>query len=151
VSLCRKLASHGGKQLRSRRIDYKGERMTPRRGYYSVIQYVPNASRMEAVNVGVIIYDADTAKCLWMTEGSFGRVLRFFPKTSMGHLTRALSAMSDRLEIESRDWTWYGDLVQFAAERANALQITPPRWMKLFNPNEVELSAFYRDLVAEEA
>jgi hypothetical protein len=123
--------------------------MKPRRGYYSVIQYVPDASRMEACNVGVIIYDVDAAKCLWMTEGSFGRVLRFFPKTPMGHLTRALSAMSDRLEIESRDWRWYGDLVQFAATRANDLHITPPRWMRLTKENGSELSRLFAELVEE--
>ena len=33
--------------------------MTAQKGYYSLIQFYPNPSRLEAVNVGVVLFSPD--------------------------------------------------------------------------------------------
>jgi len=112
---------------------------TPQKGYYSVIQYCPDLGRWEAANIGVLLFCPDTNFLRAITTKHNRRIIRFFGSkgqdwkqvnTIKKSLEKALSCNS--FHINSLD-----DLRHFIATRANALQFTPPRPIKVTDPQTV--------------
>ncbi|WP_165072766.1 DUF3037 domain-containing protein [Paludisphaera rhizosphaerae] len=122
--------------------------MSPSRGYYSLIQYCPDLGRLEAVNVGVLLFcpDREFLKARMSRDNS--RVRQFFGATAYDadRLNSFKRGVVDRLEVERGDIRSLADLEGFIARRANAIQITPPRPIKVTDPEE-DLAALYRELV----
>jgi hypothetical protein len=122
--------------------------MTPSKGYYSLIQYCPDLGRLEAANVGVLLFCPERLFLKALTSGSNARIRRFF--RSDGHDWAQINAfkkgLEDRLQIEHADLQTLDDLENFIALRANLLQITPPRPMKVVDP-EKDLQKLFAELV----
>lgn len=107
------------------------------KGYYSLIQYCPDLGRLEAANVGVILFCPERQFLKAITSTNNSRIIRFFGRE--GHDWTRINAIKkgieDRIEIEGERIKNREDLERFIDQRANLLQITPPRSMRIVDPS----------------
>lgn len=123
------------------------------RGYYGLIQYCPDASRAEAANVGVILFCPEPHFIgARISEGN-ERIRRFFGKDrpfDWGRVDAAKRAIVARLMTSRAELRSVEDLNRFIATRANELQVTPLRSVKVQYP-EADLDALFKELVGGRA
>ncbi len=116
------------------------------RGYYSLVQYCPDPSRLEGVNVGIVLFcpavpnlSARFAERRTAVEHLFGEQdWHFFEveRTALeSRLTRYTEEFPDRERFES-----------FVRTRAGALRLTRLRSVKLAEPSE-EIDPLFNLLV----
>ncbi len=122
------------------------------RGYYSLIQYCPDLSKAESVNVGVLLFCPEVKFIGARTSSENTRVRRFFGTGTFdpARLQAAKKAIEARLRLCRDDFRTVDDLNRFIETRANELLITPPRPMKVLNP-EADLDALFKELVGGRA
>ena len=124
--------------------------MNPAKGYYSLIQYCPDLGRLEAANIGVLLFCPERYFLKALTSNNNRHIIRFFGNE--GHdwvrINSFKIGLADRIAIEGRDILTLEQVEKFIAGRANLLQITLPRPMKVNDPNE-DLEALFKELVAE--
>lgn len=122
--------------------------MTAHKGYYSVVQYCPDRSRLEAANIGVLLFCPELGYLQARTSRDNARIRRFF--RSEGHdwarINSFKQGFDERLEAERPDIQSVADLERFIATRGNELLITPPRPMKVYDPN-AEITQLFGELV----
>ena len=113
-------------------------------GYYSIVQYCPDASRLEALNLGVVLY----SPAAHFLKARFGKaktsIQKVFGEQDWDFIAMQENAVQSRLmrEVESLE-----DLAVFVSKRANAVTLTPPRPMKLLQSPEQELDLLFERLV----
>jgi len=112
---------------------YNAGMSTPHKGYYSLIQFCPDASRLEAVNVGIVILCPALDILSVRVADPVPRVERFFGPDGhdLSRVPMMVIATTDRLAMEPIQTV--GDLARFAASRANII-LTPPRPMRISDP-----------------
>jgi hypothetical protein len=124
--------------------------MNPTKGYYCLIQYCPDLGRLEAANVGVLLFCPEHRFIKALTSRNNRRIIRFFG--SEGHDWARIGAfkrgLEDRIAIEGKDFQTLEHLERFIAQRANLFQITPPRPMKIIDPEE-DLQELFHDFIGE--
>jgi hypothetical protein len=122
--------------------------MNAKRGYYSLIQFCPDPSRSEAVNVGVLLFCPETGFIAARNRRSNKRAKKLIYPESIDSvsLNTAKQAIENRLEVERDTFKSLEDLQQFVNTRANILKLTPPRPVKVFDP-EKDLEQLFKDLV----
>jgi Protein of unknown function (DUF3037) len=117
-------------------------------GYYSLIQFCPDPSRLEAANVGVLLFSPKHCFLKARTASDNQRIRRFFG--SEGHDWQRINSfkqgIEERIQVESGTIRTLQDLELFIAKRANRLRITPPRSMNVADP-EKDLDQLFRELV----
>ena len=122
--------------------------MNPSKGFYSLIQYCPDLSRLEAANVGVVLFCPEPHFIRARTTDSVQRIRRFFGSADRDweQIREAKTAIEERLEVEGEHFRTLQDLQHFIETRGNEIQLTPPRPVKVFNP-ERDLESLFRSLV----
>lgn len=126
--------------------------MTPKRGYYSLIQFCPDPSRAEAVNLGVLLFCPEARfVAARMSQGN-GRAAKLVGRTGIdsASLNAAKRAIEHRLQMDWEGFQTLEDLQRFVDTRANVLKLTTPRPVKVFEPEE-ELRKLYEELVGGRA
>ncbi len=122
--------------------------MAMSKGYYSLIQYCPDLSRLESANIGVLLFCPEKRFLAAQVSADNARIRHFFG--SEGHDWQRINSfkkgMEERLEAEQARIATLSDLEAFIATRANQLQITPPRSMKVDDP-ATELAALFKELI----
>jgi hypothetical protein len=122
--------------------------MKPSKGYYSLIQYCPDLGRLEAANVGVLLFCPERHFLKARLSANNSRIIHFFG--SEGHdwvrLRAFKKGLEDRIALEAPKVQTVEQLDRFIAQRANLLQITPPRPMKVIDP-ESDLVQLYQELI----
>jgi hypothetical protein len=103
--------------------------MSTATGYYSIIQYCPDPSRLEAANVGVVLFCPELNYLGARTARGNDRIRRFFRPLGLDRdqLNTIKMSIQRRLEIDRDQFKELADLERFAATRANAMRLTPPR------------------------
>jgi hypothetical protein len=71
--------------------------MTDRQGFYSIVQYQPDPSRLEAVNVGVVVFCAETQALVIRLSDHRRRVTQFFGQHDLRFLQKAKKALEEGL------------------------------------------------------
>jgi hypothetical protein len=106
---------------------------TAARGYYSLIQYCPNRSRLESANVGVVLFSPTKDYLGARLSQGDDRLRRFFKGEQLdSHAVNAAKrAIFQRLQMGRESFQTLDDLQQFIDTRANSLLLTPPRPMKV--------------------
>jgi hypothetical protein len=124
--------------------------MSPSKGYYSLIQYCPDLSRLEAANIGVLLFCPDRQFLKAQTDSAAIRIQKFFglKKRDRDYIESLRVSIEERLKNEQHNFESLEDLQRFIETRANAIQITPPRTMKVFDP-EADLQGLFRRLVID--
>jgi hypothetical protein len=126
--------------------------MKPSKGYYCLIQYCPDLGRLEAANVGVLLFSPELHFLKALTSRANRRIIRFFG--SEGHdwvrINSFKQGLEDRIAVEGPEIQSVEQLEKFIAQRANLLQITSPRPMKVIDP-EKDLQELYKEFLGESA
>jgi hypothetical protein len=103
--------------------------MSTQKGYYSLIQFLPDPSRLEAVNVGIVVYSSADKKLQVRMSRSNQRIRKFFGNQNWYIINRAKSAIVDQLR--SQLFLSVDHLEAYISERANAIQLTTPRPVRI--------------------
>jgi hypothetical protein len=126
--------------------------MNATKGYYSLVQYCPDLARQEAANVGIVLFCPERGFIKARMASANHRVRRFFGEEADGyrHLNAMKESLAGRLEVEAGDFRSLDDLTRFVETRANKIQLSRPKPVKVFDP-ERDLAALYEELVVEPA
>jgi hypothetical protein len=118
------------------------------KGYYSLIQYCPDLSRLEAANIGVILFCPELGYIRAKTAQGNDRIRRFFGSedNDWTQINAIKNSIENRLEVAGRYFKSLEDLTSFISTRANEIQITAPRPMKVTQP-EKDLEELFEELV----
>jgi Protein of unknown function (DUF3037) len=122
--------------------------MNPTRGYYCIIQYCPDLGRLEAANVGVVLFCPDRDFLRARTCSDNARIRHFFgdERHDWIRINSYKLGIEQRLETEHNEIRTLEALKDFIAKRANLIQISPPRPMKVHDP-EKDLDQLFQELV----
>lgn len=122
--------------------------MTPSTGYYSLIQYCPDPSRLESANVGVLLFVPSRQYLKALTARDNRRIQQFFGRE--GHdwlrINSFKRGVEERLEAQHQHLRTVEDLTAFIAKSANSLRITDPRPMRVTDPDK-DLKQLFAELV----
>ncbi len=117
------------------------------RGYYSIIQYCPDASRLEAVNYGVALFCPEAG----YLEAKFGqrktRVERALGKQDWELVEAERAALEARLKRREEDFRDLASLEDFIARRAGSFRLTAARPVRVEDP-AAELDQLFARLVS---
>jgi len=124
----------------------------PTRGYYCIIQFCPDLGRLEAANIGVLLFCPSLGFLRARMSKDNARIRHFFGDE--GHdwvrINSFKLGIEERLEVERDEIRSLEALETFIARRANLIQISPPRPMKVNDP-EKDLAQLFKDLVGGQA
>lgn len=122
--------------------------MNAKRGYYSLIQFCPDPSRLEAVNVGVVLFCPEAGFIAARTTRGNQRAAKLVGRSaiSKSSINSAKRAIERRLEVNREEFASLEDLQKFVDTRANVLKLTNPRPIKVFDPDQ-DLQKLFQELV----
>lgn len=122
--------------------------MNATKGYYSLVQYCPDLSRLEAANVGVVLFAPERRFVAARMSRGNDRIRRFFHSATLdfAHVAALKASIQERLKEEAANFSALSDLEHFIATRANEIRLTAPRPVKVFVPEE-DLDKLYLRLV----
>jgi hypothetical protein len=121
------------------------------RGFYSVVQYVPDCFRAEAVNIGLVLLRLEPHALRVRMTSNFDRARRLFrigPREST-NLAFSASGFKSRIENSVEEFRTADDLAAFAASRANDLQMTSPR-LAILDDFEADFERLFSKLVGDQ-
>ena len=119
-------------------------------GYYSLIQYCPDLSRNERMNVGLVLV-AGPGKARAEVVSDVSRVCRAFPAENpawVANVVRSISARQDT-EITEGCLCELHSLRHFAGTRAHEAQLTEPRGLKITETVDEAFADLWAKLVEE--
>lgn len=124
--------------------------MNPQRGYYSVVQFCPDLDRFEAANIGVVLFCPESGFLKALISQNNSRIIKFFGSEGQDwkQINAIKKGLQDRLEKEHPSMRTVDDFRQFVATRANAIQLTTPLPMKVFD-HETDLAKLYERLLGK--
>jgi hypothetical protein len=129
----------------------EGATMNAHKGYYSVVQYCPDRSRLEAANIGVLLFCPELGYLCARTSRDNARIRRFF--RSEGHDWERINSfkqgIEERLDAERPNIRTLEDLERFITTRGNEFQITVPRTLKVREP-DTDIAELFEELVGGE-
>jgi len=122
--------------------------MNAKRGYYSLIQFCPDPSRAERVNVGVVLFCPEAEFIAARTAHGNRQAEKLVAREALDRagLNAAKRAIERRLEVERESFKTLDDLQRFVDTRANVLKLTASRPIKVFDA-EQDLDRLYNELV----
>jgi hypothetical protein len=103
--------------------------MNKNRGYYSLIQFCPDPSRLEGVNIGVVLYSQSEKRLKVQFTRNNQRIRKFFGNQDWSLINRAKASIENQLR--SQQFLSVEELEGYISKRANIIQMTPPRPMHL--------------------
>ncbi|HEY3789713.1 MAG TPA: DUF3037 domain-containing protein [Urbifossiella sp.] len=118
------------------------------KGYYSLIQFCPDPSRLEAVNVGVVLFCPALRFIAARTAKGNQRAAKLVGSAGVAKasLNSAKRAIERRLEVNRDAFQSLEDLQNFVDTRGNILKLTKPRPVKVFDPDQ-DLDKLFHELV----
>ncbi len=124
--------------------------MKPTKGYYSLIQFCPDQARLEAANVGVVLFCPELNALEVRIAGDNSRIQRFFGKRAFdwSRVNSYKQGIKERLEIEGKDFRNVEDLKAFGQRRGNSLQLTIPRPFTVRDPHK-DIEELFDEVVGE--
>jgi hypothetical protein len=120
----------------------------PTTGYYSLIQYCPDRGRLEAANIGVLLFCPDRQYLRARLSSSNERIRHFFGEEAgdLKQINVMKKMLEHRLEVEKSEIGDLAALRRFASLLANEVIISDPRPTLVEEP-EVELAQLFEDLI----
>lgn len=118
--------------------------------FAAIIQFLPDAARLEAANIGLVLLDPGARRFESKLVSGVGRVQRFFGSEFDGtYLADAKRAFDERLKAEVKHISTETDLREFASKMGNQIRLTSPRAVVLSESFETTFEDLYHRLVAE--
>jgi hypothetical protein len=103
--------------------------MSQNRGYYSLIQFCPDPSRLEGVNIGVLLYSSSEQRLQVEVTRNNHRITKFFGAQNLDFVNRA--KMSIQNQLRNQGFVNVSELEEYISRRANVIQLTPLRPMQI--------------------
>lgn len=123
--------------------------MAGSKGYYSVVQYCPDRSRLEVANVGILLFCPEQHSLeIRMARGN-DRIRKIFGVHGESLLLadEAKKELLERIAVEKESIKSISDLDEFIASRGNDILLTPARPIKIQDFSE-EVDRLFKELVA---
>jgi hypothetical protein len=124
----------------------------PSKGYYSLIQYCPDLGRLEAANIGVLLFCPERHFLKALMSPNNRRIIRFFGSEAHDwiRINEFKKGLRERIAREGAEIASLDQLQRFIDQRANLLQITPPRPMRVTEPDQ-DLAELAKEFLGETA
>lgn len=126
--------------------------MSSHRAYYSVIQYCPDLGRMEAANIGVVLFCPELHFLESRITRANDRIIHFFGRE--GHDWKQINAfksgIADRIRNASDEIRNKESFSHFIRLQANFMQLTEPMPCKVSDRPAADLNGFFESLVGIE-
>ena len=118
------------------------------KAFYSLIQYCPDPARVEAANIGVLLFCPDLGFLQALTAKDNRRVQRFFGSEGQDwqQLNLFKIAFRQRIDQEQARITSVEKLQEFVDQRANLIRVTDPQPMRVGEPAD-DLRKLFDSLV----
>ncbi|HBT42461.1 MAG TPA: DUF3037 domain-containing protein [Rhodospirillaceae bacterium] len=123
--------------------------MTKFSGFYSILQFCPEPSRLEYVNVGVFLVCADLNFVGVRFAESPRRVERLYGHQNHAVFNTLKEAFAERVRIEFANLKEVSRIEKFVSMRANKLRMSKVLPIALREPEE-ELESLYYELVGDD-
>ena len=121
--------------------------MEPKKGYYSLVQFCPDRSRMESANIGVILCVPVVQYIRARMTTSHDRVRGFWRgNVDLGWLKTTEDSLQKRLDVAKASLAGLDEFRRFVATRANQIVLTEPRPVKVCEPDN-DLDKLFSELV----
>lgn len=115
-------------------------------GFFSLIQYCPDASRAETANVGILIFQTEPPSTLVRIVDDVGPAMkRLGRRDHTATLLSVVQSMRNRIELEG--FRSLEALEKFVRTRANQIRLTMPRPMRI-QEIEKDIDEMFAELVA---
>ncbi len=121
--------------------------MSQNKGYYSLVQFCPDPSRLEGVNIGVVLYSSTERRLKVRITRDNRRIRKFFGNQDWNLLNRARTSIENQLRSEQ--FLTIVDLESYIAKRANIIQLSAPRPMHIADL-ETDLNELHNRLVGSD-
>lgn len=121
----------------------------PSVGYYSIIQFVPDPEKSEGANIGVALLCGRERYFRARFAGSNQRIRRFFGSDmdiDLGRVNLLKVAFEERVAAAANEVHTREQFEAFIGSRANQLLLTPPRPIKISDP-DADLSELFDQLI----
>lgn len=122
--------------------------MKPSRGFFSLIQFCPDASRLEVANLGVILFCPERHFLKARIAADNERVRKLFGKHDWQFINAQKRAIEERLKAAADQFHTLEDFRDYAGRRANQVIVTEPRFVKVFDP-AADVRRLFEELVGE--
>ena len=118
-------------------------------GYYSLIQFCPDPSRLEAANVGILLFVPSLGFLKAITTRDNRRVQQFFGRQGSDwvRLNSFKKGLEERIQVERTSIQSIEDLTNLISKFANKLRLTNPRPLIVSDPDK-NIQELYAELVA---
>ena len=120
------------------------------KGYYSIIQYCPDPSRLETVNVGVALFCPELRFLRATFKRRRNRISQVFGKQDWEFIALQQTAIAERLARKKESFQTLEDFKAYVSSRANSLVLTHPRPVRVEDPDR-DLNDLVGRLVADPA
>src|SRR5581483_3419459 len=121
--------------------------MTTYKGYYSVIQYCPDKTKLEVANMGVLLFCPELKFIDARLLNSNQKIRRFFGSGAFDNerLNFVKESIRTRVSLDKNRFNDLEDLMKFVQTRANEVQLSEPRPIKVENP-EKDLDQLFNEI-----
>lgn len=122
------------------------------RAYYSVIQYCPDLGRLEAANVGVVVFCQELHYLKARMSRSNERIRHFFGSEGhdWGQINAFKKGLQDRISHADNEIRDAESLSLFVSRQANVMQLTQPLPCKVSEHPDVDLDRLFEQIVGAE-
>ncbi len=104
-------------------------------GYYALIQYRPDAARMEALNVGLVLYSKSFNLLVASIDERSRTLADHLPGGNREGLLSAAKGIVNRLNNHFERFPTLDDLQKFVDTRANTVILSPFRSVRITDPS----------------
>lgn len=122
--------------------------MKPNKGWFSIVQFCPDANRLESANIGVLLFCPALEFLDVRMASDNQRISKFFgPLKSERHFVDSFKkGLIDRIQVEKATIVDHEQLLDFVDRRANQIRISTPRSIRITDA-EKQLDELFAQLV----
>lgn len=122
--------------------------MTPHKGWFSVVQFCPDPNRLESANIGVLLFCPALEFLDVCVASDNRRIIKFFGSHDFDFklVNTFKKGLQERLRKELKEISDHEQLLDFVDRRANQIRISPPRSIRVTEP-EKQLNELFAELV----
>lgn len=115
---------------------------------YTIVQFLPDPDRQEAVNLGVLLYDADTARIFSRFVQDTSKIAARCVGSNKNFLNIAVGELKKRVDHGRYKSMSFDELKKFQSGRSNNIRLTP--LLPTFSRDvEAEVERLFEALVGE--
>lgn len=122
--------------------------MKPQTGWFSIVQFCPDPNRLESANIGVLLFCPAMEFLEVRMSSDNRRITKFFGplKSDRDFVDSFKKGLAERVQKEKMQIVNHEQLLDFVDRRANLIRISPPRSIRVTEPQK-QLEDLFAELV----